>query len=301
MAYRIGSFNCLNFSRNSSKNVNIFAQIIKDTRMDIVALQEIVHKEALNGILRYLGNGWDGEFNEGMNASEYAFIWNTRRVRPVTTEVGGDSRVSRPRIYNQYKKDRGRGQIELARNPYFGRFTPEGCLGGAHFEIRILNAHVRFSKGKSDLSIGEIEMRKNEVDILAKTIYPKAADKVYGNNMPAYTILLGDYNLNKIDSGAKSPYIREEFSEIVDGRSIKQIITVQSELTTLKKSPEEESDYANNFDHFTYDQKRYEGTMVRISRIDAVRKYCNGDIEKYRKEVSDHVPILIELELNPRR
>ena len=300
MSYRIGSLNCLNYNYGSNKNPDMFARIILDNNMDIIALQEIKRQSAIDAILRRLGKNWMGECDG--EVCDYAFIWNTRRVHLPEVLTDAAKRINHPRLYKQYRRF---GYASLVRPPYFARFTPKGLPGGANFEIRILNTHVRFSKGATDEdddSPGAIKMRKNEVEMLTKAIYTKEADTVYGDNMAAYTILLGDYNLNKRDSGAGSPYIEEEFVEIIDGRNVKHIVTVQSELTTLKKSTAHDGlSYANNYDHVTYDAKRYEGASVTVSRIDAVGKYYNNDFDRYRDEVSDHLPILIELELNPRR
>ena len=59
--------------------------------------------------------------------------------------------------------------------------------------------------------------------------------------------------------------------------------------------------YSKNFDHFTYDEKRFSGIEHQINRVDAVRNYYGGDVERYRQEISDHVPIVIDIEVNSRR
>lgn len=312
MGYKIGSFNCLNFGRgNINKDVKTIAKIISNEQFDIVALQEIKGQPALNRLLYELNfsrGSWKGVADDG-SANDYAFIWNTDRVDLARTKANGIERQSQPHIYKQYKIDKDKFQRRLIREPFYARFIPNSP-GMPKFEIRILNAHIRFSKGKEDNSeddnsIGAIAMRRNELSILAETLYPKVADKRYGNFLPAYTILLGDYNLNKPTSGAKAPYLEEVF-EINEGKKTKRIITEQNELTTLKKpsnEPKEESDetnqnvYSNNYDHFTYDENRFNGTSIKIEKIDTVKKYCKDDFQEHIKNISDHVPIQMDFDV----
>jgi len=285
----------------ASKDISIFANMLLKEEFDIVALQEIKGTLALNRILSALPSYWKGVADDSPYVNDYAFIWNTECFMLANSEETGTLRTYTPRIYKQYKVDRKSSQKDLIREPFYARFFP---VGGAapYIEIRLINAHIRFSKGSqetdsSEQSIGAVMMRKNEYDVLTKAIYAKEADKRYGNNRPAYTILLGDYNLNLKESGAGSPYLVESF-EIVDGRDKKRIKTIQSELSTLKK-PDEKADehFANNYDHFSYDECRYSGLEIKSYRIDTVQKYCDGDYEKHLKSVSDHVPVAMEVEL----
>jgi len=41
MSYRIGSFNCLNFGLGYDKDFQVFADIIYNENLDVIALQEI--------------------------------------------------------------------------------------------------------------------------------------------------------------------------------------------------------------------------------------------------------------------
>lgn len=294
VSYRIGSFNCLNFGRNAEKDINVFIDIIRKEEFDIIALQEIKGLNALNRILNFLPlNQWEGIADNISN--DYAFIWNKNRICLAKSE-DDVSRIYQPRIYRQYKINQKDGQTRLIRDPYYGRFFPIG--GGAPFiELRIINCHIRFGKNENSLyDIGTVQMRRNELNVLVKSIYAKEADKRYGNNRPAYTILLGDYNLNCKDSIATFPYL-EEIIEI-DGREIKRVVTKQNQLTTLKKQiKNNETPFLNNYDHFSYDMDRFDDVSVDCKRVDAVDLYSSKDYEKYKKCVSDHLPIKMELSL----
>lgn len=305
MGYRIGSFNCLNFSggnvSKSRKDVQTIANIIRNEQFDIVALQEVKNQEALNMILKQLGPQWAGEADNDFRVSDYAFIWKKRRVNLAKYESFQLSRTNSPIIYSQYKVDKESNYMRLSRDPYYARFVPVG--GAAPFiEIRILNAHIRFSKGSGceEVLVGVVSLRKQEFEILTKNIYVNVADKCYGNNRPAYTILLGDFNLNHPSSGAGSPYLVDEI-EINDNDKSKLIVTKQTDLTTLKKiqSDDNQSEcrFANNYDHFTYDAIRFKDVSVQCESINAVQKYCNGDFKKYNDTVSDHIPIVMNLNI----
>lgn len=297
MGYRIGSFNCLSFGMAATKDINTFVDIISQENFDIIALQEMHGPNALKRILNRLNpNKWQGQAAYEGSRNDYAFIWNKKRIALAKTRNGNN-----PYIYKNYSVDRKAGQEDLLRDPYFARFIPIG--GGApRIEIRIINAHIRYSKGKPDDSSdenspGAIQKRKNEFDILTKSIYAKEADNRYGNNRPSYTILLGDYNLNKEESNLGSPYLPVIPIEVVDGKRRKIIVTEQIKASTLKRPKDfddpEQYGYANNFDHFTYDEIRFSTITKTCDVIDA---YCERDFKKYRQEVSDHLPIVLDIE-----
>lgn len=313
MAYKIGSFNMFKFSFQSDseirKDFTKLSRIIRDNRFDIIALQEVFSPNALGRLLDYLGRfEWDGVWDSPTSSSSiaaegYGFIWNKRRMRlAVTTLPDGTEKTFRPHIYNQYRVDRRLGQSQLIRNPYYARFEP---LDGSFCEIRLINTHIMFSKGNSAynlLDLGAIVMRTREFDVLTQALYNTIADKRYGNNRPAYTIILGDYNLNLRTSGATGAFLNEIVT-VQDRGQIKRLITVQDKLTTLKANNAGSQDnygfsyWANNYDHFTYDMDRFSSVSAVSSRINTVKDYCNDDYELHRKTVSDHVPIALKLNL----
>ena len=78
-------------------------------------------------------------------------------------------------------------------------------------------------------------------------------------------------------------------------------------MNTLKRKLSEDEDvqddnYANNYDHFTYDELRVNTIHPRYQAVDVVQsgkygRYLN-DFKRYREEVSDHIPIIIKLTPN---
>lgn len=311
MAYRIGSFNMFKFSFQSDseirKDIVLLSRIIRENSFDIIALQEVFSPNALARLLDCLGRyEWDGVWDSPRSyssvASEgYGFIWNKRRMRLATTELpDGTRKTFRPHIYNQYRVDRRVGQTQLIRNPYYARFEPQD---GSFCELRLINTHIMFAKGKTSnlLDIGAVTMRKHEFDILTQVLYSTISDKRYGNNRPAYTIILGDYNLNLRTSGAIGAFLNE-IVMVQDQGHIKRLVTVQDQLTTLKAADSESQEseasfWANNYDHFTYDIDRFSTISATPNRIDSVKEYCDDDYKLHRKIVSDHVPVLLDINL----
>ena len=146
-------------------------------------------------------------------------------------------------------------------------------------------------------------MRKNEFNILAGKIYPRINEyyKTIESVVP-YTIILGDYNLNLKSSAAVGPNIPDvccfdnRGNLMSDDSSKFKIYTVQNELTTLKLN---EEGYANNYDHFSFDERVHNELVKGVYRIDSVHQTKKQNVDKifedYKKEVSDHVPIVIEI------
>ncbi len=310
------------------KSFENIAAIIRKENFDVIALQEVLSEQALKELLRHLGPTWEGRWEfphkSASSAAEgYAFLWNSRTMGLTVNDYGKEFE---PRILNQYRIDRKSGQTELIRNPYYGRFTPRLL---PKVEFRLINVHFRFSKN-NELEFSAVKQRKNEFGVLTEAIYPKYEDKRYGNNNAAYTFILGDYNLNIVKfpvSDDRDPYCSLATEVEVDN---KKIITVQEELTTLKKSDKMDSDdnckveitnleeektigdinelrgkeknyYANNYDHFTYNANIEERVFMLNHRVEAVKKYYERDYEKFRNEISDHVPIKLIVEPNTNK
>lgn len=331
MSYKIGSFNVHNMGQNT-KDVKIkkIAEIIRTYNFDIVALQEVfcskqgIITKSTNSYpvspllyelgLDSVGGTWQAYFAappQARDAKEgYVFLWNSKVRLPKSKLSDGTERLFYPRIFNQYKLDKSNKQIKLVRNPLYARFIP---VADPMMEFRIINTHIRFSKSAgidSDntdiVDFGDIAMRRNEFDVLSKTIYPKVADKLYSNQDEGklgsfYTIMIGDYNLNLKRNWTNSPYFLEEAFEIPDRNgTAKKMRIYQESLSTIKRiTPENQQNFengqkfSNNFDHVTLDEERFSsGGSFNIKALPVVRK----KFAEYRKDISDHIPISMEFD-----
>ena len=328
MSYVIGSFNIqkLNLvsTEETKKNFARIAQIIKDERFDAIAIQEVCSKSALERIRGYLGPSWDAEYREtnktlGNSSAQlegYAFIWNNKRLRLVKGPEGdtAPSSVQRMDGYSISRDSTGAfiHKGSLVRPPMVVRLTPSGLPGGAPFELRLINTHIAFNSPSICADkYGQKELRLMEFETLAKEIYRKVSMKRYGTNKPSYTVLMGDYNLCLAgESGMNVP----EFTCFAENRTLR---TVQRDKTFLKQVQEpysyqnlneehdsdtmDESDtdiYSQNYDHFSYDTdyEANQGVSFLAARVEPLAN-TRESLEQYRKEVSDHVPIKLVVEL----
>ncbi len=391
MGYRIGSFNIRKFSRFSvqqnsdnitSKDLDSIGKILREGNFDVIAIQEILHKEALKELLEmislqyaeeYKGDPrkhnrdmdtyrasartkevygfrtkhWEGRWAKPSSsyndqiAEGYAFIWNRDRI---TLSKNSKGETFEPRIA-EYS-----GTNKLVRPPYLGRFMP---INGS-YEFRLINTHIVYAKpsknidenedsgrdeNESEVDFTDEELRQNELRILIENIYKSysiARYDVTGNDkfarpIPAYTFMLGDYNLNLGYAGASSARIKqlEELNIYINGNRwqpgrSQHIVTVGDSLTTVKSKPKNDekraklrqdpdvfNHLANNYDHFSYD-KNYlidheiadplVGAFYNVFDIfekDETQEDSKFDI--YRDRVSDHVPIFLDMDVRKRR
>ena len=329
-SFTVGSFNLYKFSYRSDdtirKDISRIAAIINEN-FDVVALQEVFSAGAMNLLLKELGGNWGGKWASprpsvdankdslvkpmsAQAAEGYAFLWKKRRFELFTRQEVYGTRTVEPDIYTAYKVDE---ENRLLRDPLWIRLVPKR---GPFCEIRLFNTHIRFSKDgsseddtegetildndikSSTESMSASEARKQELDVLIKRIlqYNMGGD---AGNRQVYCFLLGDYNLNIKNNINAGPYL-PEVVEIKDGAIIQHFVTVQDEKTTLKQEKNIDETtvdrYANNYDHFTYNKTRLVdnlGIRIESFRVDTLgQEWCNGqDVAKHRKEVSDHVPV----------
>ena len=316
MEYRIGSFNLKNFGYSSEKDFYKIAQIIVNEELDVVALQEILSEG--RGVKRYLEQcvkydlyNWDFCWASPHESSDYekiadmirgdkrgegyAYLWNKKKFKLAEMSVLGKERIFEPRIVNSLSMDVHVDCSIFSRAPYYIRLQP---LYGGFFELRLINIHIYFG----DKTLNSIAKRKVEYGILTKDIYPSLSKKRYGNFRAAYTVAMGDYNLNIFTPGVKDG--NDSINPVHfynEGEKIVHVITDQYELSTLKlpdnSYQEKLNAYSNNYDHFTFSPELSNFNKVSFETIDAVNKYCNGDFEYYYKKISDHIPIVMTIDI----
>ena len=309
MSYKIGSFNMykLNFrsDREIKKDFELIARIIRDENFDVVAMQEVFTPHAMEEIVRYLGPkrwrySWEAPISRTAQSAEgYAFLWRTGTNGLVLNETNDKNGYARknPRILNEYSCNHNHSKV-LIRPPYYASFYTKNCFA----EIRIINAHIHFGSN----STIDKERRREEFRLMANNMYERLSQRPDGHNRAIYTIILGDYNLNLRGSCTSGPYMNDAINILYKGRE-ETLLTVQNELTTLKRKEDENFDeddpnngYSQNYDHCSYGMNRFSGVNIRALKIDAVKKYTENNFARFKREVSDHVPIVAELELNSR-
>lgn len=178
---------------------------------------------------------------------------------------------------------------ELFRPPMVACFRPTGFFGFFNWELRIINTHIIFSGGLKK----PIPQRIHEFKQLAGKMHTALNTLRFGNFRSVYTIIAGDYNLScdQVELSGISD------SEFVTDCEHHVINTVQRKATTLRRCDENiqaPDFYSNSYDHFSYD----------FNRLSDIVKVCDRhNLEKveafktHRTEISDHVPIYIELNI----
>ncbi len=327
---KIGSFNVHNLSQADAQKLDGIAKIIKKNHLDIVAMQEVLEggksitgiglnepsgqaKALERSLLNRLGNYWKAKWGDPKTRAKqssylgkdnrgegYVFLWNTKSVELPKTPLGKDID---PEIFENYKTDRAEDMIRLIRNPFCGRFV----VKDRNVEIRLITTHVVFGKPKAEnlnveIDAGAVTMRRNEFRILAGQIYPRISEyyKMIKMNVP-YTLILGDYNLNLRSSGAKECFMDDvicfdrQGREVVDNEYCR-IHTVQNGLSTINQYKD---GLTNNYDHFSYDKRTEDvvaGNGARvIPAVEQLYGLAEDRYEQYFDEISDHLPIIIEL------
>lgn len=171
----------------------------------------------------------------------------------------------------------------LARPPLVGCFRPVGGFSFRPLEIRIINTHIRFS--------GLVDKRLDEFKQLAGRMYTAINTLRTGSFNTVYTLLMGDYNLS-----AERLNLLQQNPCFLNSCENHQMETVQTQKTTLRRydesiadQPEGESCYSKSYDHFSYDGRRVGPLASQARRIN----YETFKI--HRTEISDHVPVVLEL------
>lgn len=333
MSFKIGSFNVRNLSWGSGakRDLDMIASLIKE--FDIIALQEVLSEGKIlegptlnepsgqakayeHSLRSRLGDNWemcwlDPQTNskwypyigDDKRGEGYAFLWKKDKFKLPVNEYG---RRITPRIYRHYRTDSTKDEIRLIRDPGYGRFQFADLPNA---ELRLITIHIVYNKPDEGniakkLDIGSYSMRRNEFNVIAKNIYTRISEDHSDINCSvAYTIILGDYNLNLLKSGAGSPYVPnlvvlDRNGNIVPTQEIiskgfYRIYTDQVDLTTISK---DSNNYSNNYDHFTFDEHT-KNSVIHSSphRLDAVERV--GGYELYKEKISDHVPIMLEISL----
>lgn len=330
MEYNIASFNVRNLSMDASKErLDNLAKIIKKNKLHIIALQEVLSEGKIltgmnlksvsgqakayeHSLKRRLGDNWaicwrdpgswaKNYMYDDARGEGYAFIWNTTKFELV--HENGEEVL--PRIFRKYEL-REDGFIRLIRDPCVGRFKVKGRKP----EIRLITTHIVYGKpaswqGDADTDFGAVQMRKNEFRILAGQIYPTIASFHKQEEATApYTILLGDYNMNLAASEVRKAVLPDIMCFDQYGRGVAYdpgadvfINTVQTDLSTLKRDGD---GLSSNYDHFSYENRVQSiikpGSVKTIDYLSQLAAEGN-QYESYKKNVSDHLPIMMTIDV----
>lgn len=313
---RVASFNVKQLSMKSQdeeslkkRDIDKMAYLI--SKYDIVALQEVLtpaivettsHASQKASLTRRLGIHWQGKWvytEPGLRNNVFlgvdrrheglAFLWNTQIV-----ELLEDDRDVF--LTKKYKAIDG---ISLRREPGYARFK----IKNRPVEIRVINVHIISEKPdsknvKPGIDLGSKQkMRMREFEIIAGQIYKNINDcKLHKETTVAYTIIIGDYNLNLEGHGTDSESMPQmcyfnSMGQRCFGGPL-QIKTIQEERTTLKKDG---SGFRNNFDHCSFNVDCNGHVIKNCYRTPYLNDKTTEEIKEFHDTVSDHVPIVVEI------
>lgn len=235
-------------------------------------------------------------------------MWKTSSFRlaeykePDSEEI----KIFEPRIINELTYETKKEIPPMARMPMFARFVANN---NSMIELRLINIHL-YEGGYYGFGA-----RQEEFWTVINEIYSGVQAASYGSGVKPYTIVMGDYNLIINDELAYKADILDRDSPYIEAINVNddgdRILTQQEKPTSLRdpfvdENGEEqmpEDPYKNNYDHFSYDMDRFDsnGLQVDVRRLTmeecikkSPKKYKTKELE-YRKIISDHVPVVMEI------
>jgi hypothetical protein len=257
MSLCISSFNLRRFGDNAERDFPLIAKIIKSSGSDLVAIQEASGESAVVRLCQELGTD-TWQFSHAPDKGfGFAFLWKQSLLTPA-----GKTPVS---VWSNTT-------VALTHPPLVGFFRVNNSVV-ALINIQIIGSRPPYHPDK-----------KREFRCLCDEVFPGVEYAARDLTIASYVLMLGDYNLRFTDIVSKAnPELNISLK------------TVQDQPTTIKNQPP----YAysvESLDHFSYRETWTQSLVTSVGRFDAPQ-LCNGDFGYYRKQVSDHVPILLSLAL----
>lgn len=302
MSYTILSFNMRNVGGEArlNRDWNTVADIVRDSRADIVAVQEVFSPLPFKLLCAKLNVGFLVNWNYRCVSHEtcrnsrcegYAFLWNAKRVdlSPIR-KIDADGRIKigthEPEIRTEWSRT-------LVRPPCVARFIPVGsCV--PFIELRIISTHIIFGEDKYSREKGnelsDRELRLAEYRALSERLFPRVGkDRSDGNFRTPYTFIAGDYNLSQGECAMIDNMPKDEVAFMRTRQVYASTVSVGDD-----NNP---GHYTNHdYDHFSHSDRecRY---VHGIERIDAPTRYYGGDFKRYGERMSDHVPVTMQFDV----
>jgi len=297
MSYTIISFNLRNiYASAADRDWSAVAEILRTERADVVAVQEILSDWPIKHLCRHMNAGFLSDWRYRMVSREtcrngrgegYAILWNARRVdlSPKEKIMQDGSRMvvgwHEPEIRTEWSRS-------LVRPPCVARFIPVGwCV--PFIELRLIATHIIFREDSYSRTHGndvsDKQLRREEYRALSERLFPRVGkDRLQGNFRPAYTFIVGDYNLHYEDCAAIDAAPKAEV------RFMKTRQVLGSTIYPGKDDEDPGGYTDNDYDHFSYSDREHPYVQI-VERVSAPEKYYDGNFKKYQKRLSDHVPI----------
>lgn len=180
--------------------------------------------------------------------------------------VWDSNKIQPTTVFDIFRND---DDVHMFREPLCGDFATEGIISFP-YEFRLINIHLWHDGGP--------DIRKIECGYVKDKIYDNIQSRIPDEVRHVFTVALGDYNLNCEDSNRCLP---------------PRVKTIQDEKTTIN----DKGLYSKSYDHFSFDVVKNESVVTIATRLDVLQylpKNCR-DMEFYFGNVSDHVPVILEI------
>ena len=290
--------NLLSFNMGAKgRTANTIAEMIDESDADIVFLQEVwvKHPEnaALKRMLKRLGNDWDfvtsssyalmemqyvgsESYKTGGYAQNNAIVYNRKKL--VLTDFADE--VGFTDFNGEYLFDKNNVQL-VAFKLVDGKEYRTSA-----YDLYAINVHLPYN---------DYQHRIRDLETLEK-LYAK-----YKHSTPL--VIAGDFNLNR-------SYLTNCNFDFVDGSNRWFSDFNFGIATTVSPSKKAGLFFVNDYDHFIYNKKTKvveEMHRAFVNELDSGRgKFCEElrfgkesftSGADYREAISDHVPIMMTIEL----
>ncbi len=169
-------------------------------------------------------------------------------------------RLGQHEIFNDSRDD-------FAREPFIAEFYHNNKV------YWLINIHI--VHGGDDSPSSKLK-RKNEVKALGDVYLDYSTIK---KNDISFTIILGDFNLTPEEINMVSLPFK----------------CYQTSKSTVKYDQDNKDGYKSSYDHFCLSEAHFEMLGVKFFRVKAPEKYYNNNFMEYRSEISNHVPIRMDI------
>ena len=270
------TFNIREFGAKARKSVSINALAEICCRFDIIAIQELRSDLGdLKRLMNVLGPYWKVIFNDPAGAAKnkgnderFAYIYDSRVIR--FTGMAAELLISD----DFFKSGQPNPNASVPwRTPYLASFK------AGMFDFIMLTVHIQWN------SSGGIKARAKEIEMIAKWVEERRKNhKLFDPDI----FVLGDFNIPTLGSSAFKALKKH-------GLTVPKAI--QDVKTNLKQNA--------HYDQIAYYKENTDCTIGKSGNLnfyDAFLKesMSNKKHDAMTYEISDHLPLWIELKINEK-
>ncbi|UBM58535.1 endonuclease/exonuclease/phosphatase family protein [Marinilongibacter aquaticus] len=264
---------------NDEEQVLQVMQTLEELHADVYVLEEVANSAYFENMLGFMED-YEGLCSpavsggrDGGNAQKVCFVFNRHTVKPKGLKplLAGTPKIEDyPESFDRF----------WASGRYPALFSCEVEIAGQKQELKIVGIHARANRNTQSRAV--YDMRKMDVQVLKDSL-----DKYYGNDP---VILAGDFN-DDVDESVVEGETRSTYWPFLNDPR-------HWELVTKPLSEEGRHSfigYKNIIDHIAISDELFSHLVPGTVAVYALK---NGE-ERFKKEVSDHLPVLCSFSFSP--